>query len=125
MNAPPRVLVVEDDGALLLLFEEVIREVGAEAILCSTAPTLDEVRALAPAVVLLDLRLGATLDGWTLFQALRGDPALARLPTIVCTGLTQVLQQQAPLFAAPEVSVLPKPFLMDDLLRVLRQALVV
>lgn len=124
MNAAgPRILVIEDDGALLLLFAEIVRELGAEPILRTSAPTPAELKQLNPAAMLLDLRLGTTLDGWTLLQTLRSDPHLARVPVVVCTAVQQLPAQSAAVFEQPEIVVVPKPFVVEELVQALRQAL--
>jgi DNA-binding response OmpR family regulator len=83
---PPRVLVVDDDPAWLDLVAADLRAAGAEV----TAAT-DPVRALELAhshafdLVVTDLATPG-LDGFTLVNSLRTDPATQHVPVLVLTA---------------------------------------
>jgi serine phosphatase RsbU (regulator of sigma subunit) len=83
---PYRVLVVEDDRADMLLVEAALDAELPGSILhwLPTLPTADEVAALDPDCVLVDLGL----PGLTGLQTLEHMLGLTDLPVIVLTGLT-------------------------------------
>ena len=85
--AGPRILVVEDDSDVMEYMEVLLRlddyEVttarnGREALLALE-------QTPRPALILLDLMM-PEMDGWTLLDLLRVDPALATIPVVVLSG---------------------------------------
>lgn len=120
-----RVLVIDDNAELLELYESVLGWNGYRAICLQEPPgtltVLDESR---PDAVILDLHFGGQqFDGWRFLQLLRSDRARDQLPVVVCTaGLAEVRDAEDWL-RRHNVWVLTKPFMVNDLERVLREAL--
>jgi trehalose-phosphatase len=113
------VLVVEDNSRLRDL---VIASLAAEGFTASGAANgaealqrLDDMEPL-PRMVLTDVEM-PILDGPELIARMRARRALARIPVAVMTGSRYV-----PL-ASEDLTVLRKPFLVDDLFAVVRGAL--
>ena len=112
------VLVVDDDAIIRNLVSEVLSQEDYDV-----ETVADGVEALAaidrspPAVMLLDMRM-PVLDGWTVAQRLRERQL--RVRTVVVTGA-----EDAPeLCAAVEGDAyLGKPFVLDELLTAVAQAL--
>ena len=121
MRSAGRVLVVDDDPAILELLEAALR---AEGYAVETAPdagtALDRLWAAwdaQPDVILLDLRLPA-VDGKAFAELYRALP-VRHAPLVLLSGLPEAAD------VAPEIGardVLRKPFALDELLERLRRA---
>ena len=74
MGEPPRVLVVDDDAGIRDLLDLALTNAGyAVALAEDGAAALAMVEAVAPDVILLDMRM-PVLDGWAFAEAYRrGD----------------------------------------------------
>ncbi|MGC1676450.1 MAG: response regulator [Candidatus Binataceae bacterium] len=85
---PPgrRVLVADDDQAAAILISTVLRHAG---FTCEFArdghSALKLARESMPDLLLLDVGL-PEMDGFAVLSAVRNDPALCKLPTIIVTG---------------------------------------
>ncbi len=119
---PPRplVLIVEDEPDMLLLLRLTLEDAGFDTCLAADGETaLRRIDAERPDLVLLDLML-PVLDGWGVLAELAtraGGP-----PVVICSATDgrRERTRAAELGAAAFVS---KPFEVEDLLRVLREAL--
>ena len=78
-----RILVVEDDALIALMYEEILKDVGAEVV--GPATTVDEAGKLAAAnqisVALLDIRVGDH-EVWPVARLLAGNG----VPFVFCSG---------------------------------------
>ncbi|MFC5300925.1 EAL domain-containing protein [Azospira restricta] len=86
-RAPPRILVVDDTAADLVLIAGMLRPLGGET---STAATGAEALAAArgaprPDLILLDIMM-PELDGYAVLAELRQDPATRDIPVIFVTA---------------------------------------
>src|SRR5688500_7017798 len=106
-----RVLVIEDDAGIREMLGLALEELGHEAHLASG---VGPVRTAGMDAAILDLRLGnrSALD------VLDAHPELRKLPLIICTA-----GDPAPAAAIVGAVVLPKPFDLVSLERVLAAAL--
>lgn len=84
------------------------------------ASALEQVAALAPDLVLMDLGFGRGDSGWALAQALRRDARTRRLPLIVWSASPERLQAHAEALTALTIPTLTKPFDFEDLRRHIR-----
>ena len=83
------VLVVEDSPDIAALIRHVLERDGHRvATLASGSDVLPQVRAERPDLVVLDVMLPG-LDGLTVCQALRREPATAALPIIMLTARSE------------------------------------
>jgi DNA-binding response OmpR family regulator len=81
-----RILVVEDDPDIADLISRSLRRAGHAVELMGTgAGVAEAVRASVPDLLLLDLMLPA-VDGLTICQRLRAEPATAGVPIIILTA---------------------------------------
>lgn len=82
---------------------------------------LDLIREARPAAVFLDIRL-PEMNGYEVIRQVRADPRLANTPIVVVTSLTRQTDQSGSQWArASEANALmPKPFGLEMLLRVVR-----
>ena len=102
-----RVLVVDDDGALLELLTEFLELQGIEVVAATSGEAaLQELEGPKPPdVVVLDIRLPG-LSGNDVLRRMKADPKLARIPVAAMTGMRPGEFQ---LVAAPD-EFLTKPF---------------
>ena len=111
-----RILVVDDDGAILDLLRLLLE---SEGYAVTTAASFQQARAAIaagpPDLVLSDVRLPDAAP-FALLDELAADPATAALPVLVCSGAAREIEQAAERLAHTESAVLLKPFDIDDLL---------
>jgi DNA-binding response OmpR family regulator len=82
----PRILVVDDDGPILLLMRSLLREFGFEPVLASSGEeAISAAKAEAPALVLLDRNMPG-MPGDLVVKALRDDAALTSVPILILSG---------------------------------------
>jgi two-component system, cell cycle sensor histidine kinase and response regulator CckA len=115
------VLVVDDEDTLSRMLSHLLNTVGlpAETVSNGTA-ALERLRADSQRyrLVLLDLHMPAP-DGLTVLRELRG--LRPDLPVVVMSGLIEAEADRA--FGPGPTALLQKPFVKEDLLRVLRKVL--
>ena len=81
-----RLLIVEDNDAVVVQLESVLQDEGFEIKVLSDGSTaVDVIRTWKPDTLLLDLMLPG-LDGMSILAAIRADPALRQLPVLVLTA---------------------------------------
>ena len=106
----PRIAVIDDDKDILLLTAEVLSSAGHRPEAYSDAEVaLAAMRASPPALVLLDVHLGAT-TGMDVCRRIRTDPALALLPVILVTGAAVEVADQVLGFAVGADDYVLKPW---------------
>ena len=80
------VLIVEDDEDSRFVYGMILEDHGFEVV---TATSGDEglriARERLPSAVLMDVSIPG-LDGWTVTERLKADPATSRIPVIVITA---------------------------------------
>lgn len=86
VEAPHRVLIVEDDPSQALFAESVLNGAGLQARVVSVANEfMGVLREFLPDLVLMDLHMPG-MDGSELTAQLRGQPAFAHIPVVFLTG---------------------------------------
>ena len=120
-----RVTVIEDSPGLLELLGDVLRFDGLDVSLLDGETTLDDIQASQPELLVIDWRLSTNdLTGLDIIRHARSEPALRDVPIIVCSGAPdEVGAHEDELAGTPQVSMLPKPFSLDELEASVRQAL--
>jgi CheY-like chemotaxis protein len=109
------ILATDDDPGIRALLAEVLADEGYRVSL-SSAQDVAEVARLAPDLILLDYwdaTIGAPSD---FLDRLQAERATAGIPVIVLTGARRHAEAQAAHFTASDVTVVLKPFGLDDLL---------
>lgn len=121
-STPKRVLVVDDDPALLTTLAEGLELVGGyEAAACSDgASGLEHFFSFRPDCVVVDVRMPG-LNGYQFVRALRGDPETAQTPIIVLSALVQDHEQLAGLLSGAD-AYLTKPIKIADLVAIIDKA---
>ncbi len=118
-----RILVVNDSVELLEMMKTLLQLQGYEAILRSyPLLKLEEIEDMKPDLIILDILFGNQQPiGWAMLDLLKLSPSTAAIPVTICTAaLKEVLEQQEYL-VAKEVTVLLKPFFVDDVLDALKR----
>ena len=117
-SAHPTLLLVDDDRASLDLLAAYLE--GAPVRLERAhdgEEALRSIAAAAPAAVVLDIRL-PKLDGWSVLERLRADPATAQVPVVVVS----VVDERARGLEQGANEYLIKPVSRDDLVGALARA---
>ena len=96
VGLPARLLYIEDNPVNALLVQELLAtQRGVELRLAETGlDGVQQARAWQPALVLIDMQL-PDIDGHQVLQALRADPATARLPCIALSANAMPADLQA------------------------------
>ena len=86
-NEPARVLVVDDDEAILDAVRELLEDGGYQvATATNGAEALEYLHnEPAPSALLVDMMM-PVMDGWQLLQKMKADPQLAQLPVIAMSA---------------------------------------
>ena len=101
-----RVLVVDDDAAIVDLLETALEDEGYQVFATVGAAAVPLACDLQPAVILLDINMPG-MDGIEVSRRLRADPATEHIPIIVMSAQDR-LRATGPLM--PVNDRLPKPF---------------
>jgi two-component system phosphate regulon response regulator OmpR len=124
----PHILVVNDDPAILDLFEELLSEEGYRVTLDNFSVQVQamhqRLRERRPDLVLLDIMIGAEGNGWQLVQAMKMDRTVRDIPLIICTAAVSQVAEFGEQLDALGVAVVFKPFDIDHLLSVVGELLV-
>jgi CheY-like chemotaxis protein len=121
-----RIALIDDDGVFLAMLHALLGEEGYEphAFLDGIAADA-RIRACAPHAIVLDIPRERPDAGWALLDRVRRDPALRATPVIVCVAAGEAREEHTRALRGGgyTVTVLPKPFDLDDLLTLLDQVL--
>ena len=116
------VLIVDDTETNLDILVETLGEDYEVAVAMDGPTALALAKDQTPDLILLDIMMPG-MDGLECFRQLRKDPAGARLPVIFVSVRTEFFNDPA-ISSDHRVRVLRKPFDFDNLLRMIRDALV-
>jgi len=82
----PLILVVDDDGPILLLMRSVLREFGFDPIEAGNgAQAIEEARRNNPDLILLDRNMPG-MSGDEVIRAIRAEPKLGSVPILILSG---------------------------------------
>ncbi len=116
-----RIMVVDDDAAILDTYHEILTDDGFEVVGCRYPPSdLAEIERLDPDLIVLDLLFGADVAGIALLQALKANQGTAAIPMLMCTASDHALRQWQSLLASFHVPVVIKPFDLYEFLSMVR-----
>ncbi len=124
-SLPPRVAVLDDDQTILTLLHEVLTDAGYEAHTLRAGSGAHEVlRTLAPAAIVLAPAADPNdAVGWRLLALLARDPALRRIPLLVCVPDDGHAAERVTALRPPRSTLLCTPVTLDDLLAHLERLL--
>jgi two-component system response regulator AtoC/two-component system response regulator FlrC len=121
-HGPKHILVVNDDEAILGLFQELLGDEGYKVTLDKfgrkTTELLQTMRELQPDLVIMDFIIGHEDSGWQLLQVAKMDRDTRGIPVIVCTGAVRQITELSEHLDAMNVHVVLKPFDIDHLLEI-------
>ncbi len=123
---PPRVAVLDDDQAILILLRQVLTDAGyAARTLRVGTGAHDVLRLLAPAALILDLPAAADDDirAWRLLSLLARDADLRRIPLIACVPDDGHASDRVTALRHPLSTLVCKPWTLDALLAHLERLL--
>ena len=121
----PVIAVVDDDPDFQALLVEVLDDEGYAVALHDEADTgLPVLRRAAPDAIVLDIRVERPTSGWELLRRLRAEPDFRTTPIIVCSADQRFLARHFHELRDQDCAILPKPFDLDQLLRLISAALV-
>lgn len=118
------ILAINDSDDVLNLFRELL---GDEGFRVSTtayaAHDLEEIHVLQPDLIILDYMWSSDDSGWSMLQLLKMDPKTSAIPIILCTGAVRQVTEIDARLNQMDVRVILKPFDIDELLRIVNEAL--
>ena len=118
-----RVVCVEDEPEMLDLFELILTRKGYEVFAARGGRQgLDTIREKQPDLVLLDLMM-PDVDGWDVYQQIKGDKATSSIPVIVVTAKAQNIDKVLGLHIAKVDDYISKPFSPQELLNAIERVL--
>jgi len=121
---PPRVAVLDDDQAILILLRQVLTDAGyATRTLRVGTGAQDVLRLLAPAALILDLPTAAEAASWRLLALLARDDQLRRIPLVACVPDDGHASARAAALRHPLSTLVCKPWTLDALLAHLERLL--
>jgi two-component system, chemotaxis family, chemotaxis protein CheY len=119
MTQTRRVLLIEDDAAVLEATGEVLSDEGYVVLAAANGQeALSSVNGRLPDVVLLDLMM-PVMNGWQFVQEFRKLPGAGEIPLIVLSAGRDVVESAEALGA---VDYLIKPFDISELLEKVARA---
>lgn len=122
-RAARRVLVIDDDPALIALISDGLRLLGGyEVVIAADGATgLERYYEVRPDCVVVDVRMPG-LNGVQFVRALRGDPETAQTPVVVLSALVQDRDEAAGMLSGAD-AYLFKPARIADLLQAIQRAM--
>jgi CheY-like chemotaxis protein len=121
----PHILVINDTQEVLEVMQELLQDEGYRVTIYSTAiRDLKTILDIKPDLLILDHMMGDEEYGWQTIQKLRLNRELATLPVIVCTAAVKMVKELEGHLKAKGITVVLKPFDIDDLLQAVSAALV-
>ncbi len=119
---PPRLLVVDDEQAILDLLRRRLEALGCEvSVLSGGSQVAQTVREQMPDLVLLDVMM-PDVDGFTVCEALKQDPVARDIPVLLMTARAEVESRVKGLELGAH-DYIPKPFETAELVARVRAAL--
>ena len=120
-----RILVIDDDEALLELYQAVLEHAGYEVSLSPTVfADVSEVEQLHPDLLLIDVKVSQAEDGLIQLEQLRSHPPTRSLPVILCTAAAaRRTREQVEALRQQGVPVIYKPFDIEKLFQTIRRVL--
>jgi CheY-like chemotaxis protein len=117
------ILAINDDPAILALFDELLSDEGYKVTLDNfarhTGELLQTIRDLQPDLVIMDFIIGGESSGWQLLQASQMDRGTREIPVVVCTAAVKQITEISEHLDSMGVHVVIKPFDIDHLLGII------
>jgi DNA-binding response OmpR family regulator len=115
-GSPYRILVVEDDSSLANLEAGILTAHGYIVTIANNGEmAITTLEQALPDLILLDLELSGTINGWDVLQKLRTYSATPVLLTSAESAVNRQIRNRGE--ARSTLDLLPKPYLMQTLLK--------
>ncbi len=116
-----KVMLMEDDSTMRSLLQTLLEMEGFQVALGSgnTDALIDDLRRQKPDLILMDVHLAGEVNGIDLLKEIRSDEEIAHARVILISGMNY--EQDA--LAAGADGFLQKPYMIDDLLNLVREVL--
>ncbi len=112
-----RILIVEDSDSIRKMIEALVAGRGHEVVAVpSGARGLEAARARVPDVILLDLNLPGSFDGFEVCTRLRAEPLTKAVPILIISAMDDAQSKERAL-AAGASAYYTKPFSPTALLK--------
>ncbi len=116
------ILVINHSPDILDLFEVLLEDEGYTVTTQTfTHRSAEDVAVAQPDVLICDYPAIYEHDAWAFVQQLKATAATTAIPVLVSTTSLTLVRDHASWLTAHEVAVLPKPFLVHDLLATLHR----
>ena len=111
-----KVVCIEDEREMIELVRLILSRKGYEVHGAEGGQQgLDLIREIKPDLVLLDLMM-PDMDGWEVYQQLKGEPETQDIPVIIVTAKAQSIDKILGLHIAKVNDYITKPFGPSELL---------
>lgn len=118
-----KIVVINDDKDFLDAISLFLKDCGHDPIIIFEGKTAyKKVKKILPDLIILDIRMDGPEAGWKILDLLTLDTKTRDIPVIVCSAVTKFPDGKEPWLAEHGISVLPKPFDIDDLSAMLEKA---
>ncbi len=112
---PPFIVIINDNQDILDLYEAILEDTGyAVEVFTATRPALEAMQARVPDLIILDWLFGNEAGGMTVLQEIEMQPALARVPVLVCTAALKAVREIEDTLRSKGIAVVYKPFELDE-----------
>src|SRR5690242_19476075 len=111
------IIVISDNSIYLELIKELLIEEGHPPARCCVhgSAVFDLVQREQPSLVLLDISIGHSGEGWSILGLLGMHPATTHIPVILCSSDLRPLHENVAWLADMRCARLEKPFALDAL----------
>lgn len=121
----PVILLVEDDQTLALLEADVLTNQGYDVVIVASGElAISSLESTIPDLVVLDLELTGTIQGWDVLQTLR-EQATTLIPVLLTTSSTTAVRTYIRNRGESKQTLdhLPKPYPMQTFLKRIKRML--
>ena len=121
---PHRIAVFNHSSNVLLLIDSILQKRGFEVFtFLETLTDIARVVELAPDLVIIGYVTGYDDSELEIIQSFRSNPDTAQVPILVCTTGAAQIKSNARLDGVSYVTIVPKPFNVQELLESVSRAL--
>lgn len=111
-----RIAVIDGNPDIAEIVVSVLAEAGHEPVIIDGARgAVDRLTRDNPDLLILDPWLATPMAGWEILAVLLSDERTRAIPIIVYTGDSHLLEDHEQWLQDHDVTVLEKPFTLDDL----------
>jgi CheY-like chemotaxis protein len=118
------IAVVNDETTFIEMVRELLEQEHYQTVCYfSEQGAYEGIRASTPDLVILDLRMEHPESGWNVLELMKLDPLTATIPVILASADGHFLRNNAGRLYEKGCEILKKPFLLDELLAKVVQAI--